>query len=186
MVTTTTNENDDLPTHDCFGTDLARVRTMLGLGYSESLIAQSMGLYINRVRHAVIVATGDRQGAPTLEEIAARCAEIQAGWTPEQAESAKWGEARLSSSLVRDMSRFFNGKKARQAHHEEAIRRRVESGDVRVVEMTGGGKPYEARVQVGGRTCAKRFNDRDEAVEWGRAWMRRQWDLRQAEACAGK
>ena len=185
MVSTTTND-DDLPTHDCYGTDLNRVRAMLGLGYSESLIAQSMGLDTNRVRHAVIVATGDRQGAPTLEEIAERCLEIQAEWTPEQAAAAKHGEARLSSPVVRNMARFFNGQKQRQAHHEERLRRRVESGDVRVVEMPGAGKPFEARVQLGGRTCAKRFNDRDEAVEWGRAWMRRQWDLRQAEACSGK
>ena len=182
----TTNENDDMPTHDCFGTDLARVRAMLDLGYPESLIAESMGIHLNRARHAVIVATGDRQGAPTLEEIAERCAEIQAEWTPEQAQAAKHGEARLSSPLVRNMARFFNGQKARQAHHEEALRRRFESGDVRVVEMPGNGKRYEARVQCGGRTCAKRFDDRDEAVEWGRAWMRRQWDLRQAEACSGK
>ena len=173
-MVTTTNENDDLPTHDCFGTDLRRVRAMLDLGYRESAIAQALGISTNHARHAVIVATDDRQGSPTLHEIAERCLEIQAEWTPEQAAAARHGEARLSSPVVRNMARFFNGQKARQAHH------------VNVVDVGGGGRRFEARVRLGGRTGCQRFDDHSEAVAWGRAWMRRQWEVRQAEACAGR
>lgn len=184
MVTTT---NDDMPERDAFGTDLNRVRTMLDLGYSERMIGRLLGITTNRARYAAIVATGDRQGAPTPEEIwVSGVAEIQAGWTEDMARAAKHGEPRLSSTVVRDMAKYIAGQESRDRHHDEQMRRRVESGRVPVYQLKTGEKRWQVKLQLRGRYVSRRFGTREEAEAWGRDWLLEQLERHQAEACCGK
>lgn len=192
MVTTT--EDDDLPTRDALGTDLVRVRKMLALGYGESMIAKLLGICTNRARHAVIVATGDRQGAPSPDEIAARCAEIQAGWSAEMAQAARRGEPRFSSSAIfADYAERVARRRAKQKAAAAArLAARVETGRVPVFKCVtlAGEVRWSVRVQIGDgpgrRTGIRTCDTREEAEAWGREWLRTEYDRRrQDESCCG-
>ena len=188
MVTKTTND-DDLPTHDAFGTDLRRVRTMLDRGFAESLIAECLGIDTNRARHAVIVATDDRQGAPTPEEIAQRCAEIQAGWTPEQAAQAKHGEPRLSSRVARPHS-ITREERSRIAIAAAAKRmaERVASGkvSVRFYPDIKSERKWQSRPCYRGRNGRRMCVTEAEAIAWGQDWLVKQHERDAEASCCGK
>lgn len=189
MVTKTTNHDDDLPTHDAWGTDLVRVRNLLAAGYSESLIAQAMGLTTNRIREALIVATGDRQGSPTPEQIAALCAEIQAGWTEEQATAAKHGEPRLSSRVVRpDADAIEAGRVAKvAAYWAQRRRERLEKAiPVRFMPHIQSDKRWKLQLNACGRAIHRYYATREEAEAEGRAWLQKVYEGEQAEACSGR
>lgn len=189
MVTKTTNHDDDLPTHDAWGTDLVRVRTLHAAGYSESLIAQAMGLTTNRVREALIVATGDMQGSPTPAEIAALCAEIQAGWTEEQATAAKHGEPRLSSRVVRpdaDANEASRVAKVK-AYWAEKRRKRLEAAiPVRFLPNLQSDRKWKLQMNACGKAIHRYYATREEAEADGREWLRRVYEGQQAEACCGR
>ena len=182
---------NDMPERDCYGTDLARVREMLARGYTAELIGEALGIPRHLAAYAVVVATGDREGAPSEEELAALCREIQAGWTEEQAVAARHGDARMSSMIVRAdgvlcSSRRENGLVLRQAE-------RIESADVVVIDRPAASpeRRYLAKpsIQIFGRRhyAERSFRTQDEAREWGRAWMRAKWDdAAHAGACVGR
>ena len=189
-MVTTTHDDDDMPTHDVHGTDLRRVRAMLAAGFSDTLIAEALSITIHAARYAIIVATNDREGAPDLDELAALCREIQAGWTPEQAAAARHGEPRNSSLVVRPHYAITCQRRETSLHLRQAAR--IAEGEVPVFE-----RPtlppsirWQARVDIqilGKRRYASQsFPTREQAQEWGRAWMRRQWDEAHAGACVGR
>lgn len=181
--------HDDIPTHDCYGTDLARVARMLEQGYSIELIAEALGITVLRARYAVIVATGDREGAPDEDELAALVAEIQSGWTAEQAAAARRGESRFSSAVV--SRRVVQSDATARAALMRRTAMRVHHGRVPISprRRADGSIRFEARVEIeldGRRTQACRvFDTRDEAEAWGRDWLTNEWRKRQAEACCG-
>jgi len=188
-MVTTTNENDDLPTHDCFGTDLRRVRAMLDLGYRESAIAQALGITTNHARHAVIVATDDRQGSPTLQEIADRCREIQDGWTVEQAQAARRHEPRTSSTAVRpDAAKTAAATREKVARYWARRQEwRVHHGPIPVIHYPAFASElrFRASVQLAGKNASRFFATREEAEAWGRDWLVKRYEALQAEACCG-
>lgn len=184
-------KNDDEPTHDCYGTDLRRVRGMLAVGYEIDLIAESLGIPLHLARYAVLVATGDREGAPSEEELAAICREIQAGWTDDQAVAARRGEARLSSLVVRPDHAVQAARRQDWLARRQA--ERVAAGVVPVFERPSlpASQRFQARVdiQINGRRyyASQSFATREQAERWGRAWMVRKWEeAAHAEACVGK
>lgn len=187
----TTNENDDLPTHDVYGTDLARVRAMLARGFSPQLIAGCLAISLDKAHYAIVVATGDRQGSPEPDAIWTHgVAEIQAGWTPEQA-AAAWRQERRSSSSV-----CLGDADARRASYREKVarywaerqRRRVFIDPVPVFKASryAGGKPYRCHVTLGDAESNRQFDTKEEAEAWGRAWLIREFEKQQADACCGK
>ena len=190
MVTTTHDDDDSQPTHDVYGTDLRRVRAMLAAGFSDSLIAEALSITVHAARYAILVATDDREGAPDLDELAAICREIQAGWTPEQAAAARHGEPRNSSLVVRPHAAITCQRREDSLSRRQ--QERIAEGEVPVFERRS--SPPSLRfqaicnIQVYGkrRYAQKCFPTRDEAQEWGRAWMRRQWDEAHAGACVGR
>lgn len=190
MVTTTHDDDDYQPTHDANGTDLRRVRAMLAAGFTDSLIAEALSITIHAASYAIIVATNDREGAPDLDQLAALCREIQAGWTPEQAAAARHGEARMSSLVVRPHHAITCQRREDSLSRRQA--ERIAEGEVPVFERPTlpPSMRWQARVdiQIFGkrRYAAQSFPTREEAQEWGRAWMRRQWDEAHAGACVGR
>lgn len=92
---------DDLPKFDAHGTDLSRVRALLARGYSDSLIAEVLGISVDNARYAVVVALDLREGSPSPEEIAAGRAEIQAAWSAQTFIDARRGVPRKSARFVR-------------------------------------------------------------------------------------
>lgn len=182
--------HDDIPTHDCYGTDLRRVSRLLANQFPVELIAEALGISIPRARYAVIVATGDREGAPAPDELAALLAEIQAGWTPEQAAAAARGEARFSSTAISRRRPTLCSPAAREAL-ERRTARRVEEGQFPIYtrRLVDGSLRYEARVEIyhdGRRSCEQRtFCTRDEAAAWGREWLRTEWARRHDGSCCG-
>jgi len=188
MVTTT--HDDDMPTHDANGTDLRRVRAMLAAGFGADLIAEALGISTHRAAYAILVATDDREGAPDLEQLAALCREIQAGWTPEQAAAARHGEPRNSSLVVRPHYAITCQRRETSLHLRQAAR--IAEGEVPVFERPTlpPSMRWQARldIQIYGkrRYGQKCFPTREEAEAWGRAWMRRQWDEAHAGACVGR
>ena len=172
-------DSDYEPTHDAFGTDLERVRQMLALGYGETMIGECLGITTNRARYAIIVATNDRQGAPTLEEIAARCEAIQSGWTEEQAESAKHGDRRNSSGVSAPGNlTFAERSNLCRTAKRRLVEERIAAGAVNVVFREGVNSPLKwwSRPRVRDKAGSRLFSTREEALAWGREWM-----LRQAE-----
>jgi sugar diacid utilization regulator len=169
--------NEFEATHDCFGTDLGRVRQMLAAGYGESMIGQCLGITTNRARNAIIVATDDRQGAPTPEEIAAECEAIQSGWTEEQAHAAIHGRDRHSSKSVPQMEQ---SEEQREHNYWSSILDRIERKEPRVYRTNNG--RFICRVQLKNAKAGRRFDTREEAVAWGREWLRDQ-AKRQAGVC---
>ena len=164
---------DDVPTHDALGTDLRRVSALLEKGFEECAIAEILGCTVNHARHAIIVATGDRQGAPTPEEIAAGIREIQSGWTPEMAVAARRGEARASSRVVRDMNRWAAGLVKRSKSHAIARATRVNSGPIKVIHHADWvtERRYEVRVRYRDRSVRRCFTTHAEAETFGRDWL---------------
>lgn len=190
MVTTTHDDDDSQPTHDVYGTDLRRVRAMLAAGFTDSLIAEALSITVHAARYAIIVATDDREGAPDLDELAALCREIQAGWTPEQAAAAWHGEPRMSSPVVRQhyaatCQRLSDALSRRQ-------QQRIAEGEVPVFfrPTLPAALRWQCRVDIqirGKRRCASQsFATREEAEAWGREWKKRQWDEAHAGACVGR
>lgn len=173
MVTTTPYDDDDLPARDALGTDLRRVAGLLERGWEEQGIAEILGITVDRARHAIIVVTGDRQGAPSPEEIAAAVLEIQAGWTEEQAIAARRGEQRASSTAVRDPRRWAEGLVKRSVARAEAKAFRVKSGPIRVIHHVDWitERRFEARVHYGTRSARRCFTTYGEAEAWGREWL---------------
>lgn len=174
MVTTTPHEPDDeLPARDALGTDLRRVATLLERGWEEQGIAEILGITVDRARHAIIVVTGDRQGSPSPEEIAAAVREIQAGWTEEQAIAARRGEQRSSSTAVRDPRRWAEGLVKRAAAHAASKAFRVAHGPIRVIHHADWvtERRFEARVHYGSRSARRCFVTHAEAEAWGREWL---------------
>lgn len=182
-MVTTTNEHDELPTHDALGTDLRRVAAMLAAGYSERLMMQALGTTAQRIRYAVAVITQDREGSPTEEEIAAACEELQAGWTTEMAVAARHGLPRLSSRVVQ--RNFERNIEVRKAAARERQRWIVEHAPIRIHVLTNArsDRVFEARVHLFDKCSRKAFATREEAEAWGRAWLVERWNQRQAEAC---
>ena len=187
MVTTTQTNDDDLPTHDAFGTDLRRVRAMVARGFSDRLIGESLGISRERARHAILVATDDRQGAPTPGEIAAVCAEIQAGWTAEMAAAARRGEPRLSSTTIRK-DHAETRDRVRQAvvaYWARTRERRVEEQPIPIRVRPGLERPYRAHVRLRDRAANRCFATHEEAEAWGRQWLRTELKRLQDESCSG-
>ena len=190
MVTTTHDDDDYQPTHDVYGTDLRRVRAMIAAGFSDSLIAEALSITVHAARYAILVATDDREGAPDLDELAAICREIQAGWTPEQAAAARHGEPRMSSLVVRPHAAITCQRREDSLSRRQ--QERIAAGEVPVFERPSlpPSMRWQARldIQIYGkrRYGQKSFPTREEAEAWGRAWMRRQWDEAHAGACVGR
>ena len=124
---------DDLPTRDIYGTDLVRVRGMVERGFSRALIAECLGIDKHKAAYAVVVATNDRENAPTLEEIARLCGEIQSGWDLDQFAAAARGLPRLSSTVVRDPEVWRRGREKLQAAMDRICEERVSSGELPIV-----------------------------------------------------
>lgn len=187
MVTTTEQNDDDIPTHDAYGTDLRRVRAMIARGFSDRLIGESLGISRERARHAILVATDDRQGAPTPSEIASACHEIQSGWTAEMAAAARRGEPRLSSTTVRVNHRETR-ERVRQAvvaYWARTRERRVEEQPIPITVRPGMERPFRAHVRLRNRGQNKCFATREEAEAWGREWLRVELKRLQDESCCG-
>ncbi|MGI9176388.1 MAG: hypothetical protein ACR2IT_00855 [Pirellulales bacterium] len=190
MVTTTTNE--ELPTHDANGTDLVRVADLRRRGYQDSLIAECLGIPSWRVRYAIQILTGDRDGCPSPEEIAALCQEIQAGWTPEMAVAARRGEVRNSSITVRpDAATTEAQRKAKvAAYWAEYRRRKLENADLPITYLANIASELRWQVQVrhDGLAMKRVFATREEALEAGREWLRRAYEKRRRSdsCCVGK
>lgn len=188
MVTTT--NDDELPTHDVYGTDLARVRDMHERGFSHALIAECLGIDKWKAQYAVVVATGDREGSPEPGEIAAALLEIQGGWSEEMAIAARRGLPRNSSLVVRPA--YASGQEKRQRAHARIQEQRITDGviPIKAIACAGGRVRHQARVeiQVGGKrfTSHRSFETREEAEAWGREWLRKLYEARQAGACVGK
>ena len=190
MVTTTHDDDDEMPTHDANGTDLRRVRAMVAAGFGADLIAEALAISIHAARYAIVVATDDREGWPDETQVAEICREIQAGWTPEQFVAARHGEPRNSSLVVRPHHAITCQRREDSLSRRQ--QERIAEGEVPVFERRS--SPPSLRfqaicnIQVYGkrRYAQKCFPTRDEAQEWGRAWMRRQWDEAHAGACVGR
>lgn len=177
MVTTTYQFDEDMPTHDALGTDLRRVAAMRAAGYSDWLMARSLGTTTQHIRYAIAVLTNDTDGCPSPEEIEAACREIQAGWTPEQAVAARRGEARLSSTVVRgDTGDATARRAARVAEHwQEYRQRKLTDGDIPVREVERDGViRWEVRVHFLRRGMKRIYDTREEAVAAGLEWLRGQ------------
>lgn len=179
MVTTI---HDDLPTHDIHGTDLGRVRNMLDRGYSVELIAECLGVEKWQAKYAVAVATDDREGSPEPHEIEACVAEIQAGWTEEQAILARKLEHRTSSSVAIDLRRrertaASNEQRRRSAlaAHGEKRRQRLDEGRFQIrhhPEFTRSNKRWEIRINHRDRAfCRRHFETREQCEQFGRQWL---------------
>ena len=190
-MVTTTNENDDLPTHDVHGTDLARVRAMLDRGFSPQLIAGCLAISVDKAHYAIVVATGDRQGSPSPEAIWTEAvAEIQSGWTAEQAEAALRREPRASSSIcLGDAEARKKATREKVARYwRERQRRRVYEEPIAVSYMARLASPLKWRCHMvlGDAEGNRYFETKEEAQAWGRAWLIREYEKQQAGACCGR
>ena len=167
-------------THDAFGTDLRLVRRMLDQGFGESIIGECLGITTNRARYAIIVATDSREGAPTQEQIAAECEAIQAGWTEEQAVAAKLGRDRNSSAYLPHIAK---SNARRKQFYANAASRRSEHGEPPVYQLPNG--RFLCKVYVRGQQSARRFDTREEAIEWGRSWLTIETTRQVGSCCRG-
>lgn len=177
---------DDLPTHDSWGTDLARVRAMLDRGFGVQLIAECLGISRSRAYDAVVVATGDREGAPSPEEIAAACEAIQRSWPRATLLAAARGERRISSDATRRATNCVPRREIQsraQAALNRRVAKRVASGAVNVRQInTADGIKWLVRESVCGAETSRTFATRCEAVRYGQQWLQERFQ-RQAEAC---
>ena len=178
---------DDLPTRDIYGTDLVRVRGMVERGFSRALIAECLGIDKHKAAYAVVVATNDRENAPTLEEIARLCGEIQSGWDLDQFAAAARGLPRLSSTVVRDPEVWRRGREKLQAAMDRICEERVASGELPIIYHSerASDLKYELRLSYRETYTRRCFATRDEAETYGREWLREQHN-RHVETCRGR
>ena len=179
--------NDDIPARDIYGTDLVRVRGMVDRGFTTALIAECLGIEKHKAAYAVLVATNDRENAPTLEEIARLCGEIQSGWDLDQFAAAARGLPRLSSTLVRDPQRVIRGREKQRLTMARIREERLAAAPLRITFHPERLSPlkYEVRLTYCERYSKRCFATREEAESFGRTWLREQHE-RHVEACRGR
>jgi hypothetical protein len=179
-MVTATEQADDLPTHDAFGTDLARVREMLALGYGEHMIAEALCITTKHARYAIIVATDDRQGAPSEDEIEALCVEIQTGWTEEMAVAARYGDRRASSRVAvpENLTPEEHASRVRVGKRKAVVDRAADGTvNVKYLEGIASDLKWWSRPTYRDQRASRCFRTHEEAVEFGRQWMKRQAEI---------
>jgi hypothetical protein len=176
MVTKTEDHNEEA-THDVNGTDLRRVREMVARGYPQSMVAECLGITSEQARYAIVVVTGDREGAPPPVEIEQLCQSIQTGWTDEMAVAARHGDRRASSRVAVPTNLTSHELSAVNVAGKAArVAARVAAGNVNVKYL--GEKPngmnWWSRPNYRNRRSSRVFRTHEEALQWGREWMQRQ------------